>query len=255
MIISRNNRFSMGRYRSLLIAAAILCGAFAAQAADPGAIEVVASNFGTGEFTLRVPSSEKPLELYWAAAWADDTADYAQWRAPLFLQSIPAGTTEVTVTVPGFSPDAASRFFLADPDNATVTRPVTVIGGKDGDGHFNSAFVTGLHPDYDWKYEIVFDVPEFGSNQSWLLCNRANSGNTGGSLLLLAITTGRKMRFGYGAQSQNNSTSEIAANVRYMASIDGRTCVYSNLTGNVHFYTSQFNPYTTHYGEYSFWFG
>ena len=255
MIISRNNRFSMGRYRSLLIAAAIFCGAFAAQAADPGAIEVVASNFGTGEFTLRVPSSEKPLELYWAAAWADDTDEYSQWRAPLYLQSVPAGTTEVTVTVPGFSPDAVSRFFLADPDNATVTRPVSVIGGKDGDGHFNSAFVTGLHPDYDWKYEIVFDVPEFASNQSWLLCNRANSGNTGGSLLLLAITTGRKMRFGYGAQSQNNSTSEIAENVRYMASIDGRTCVYSNLTGNVHFYTSQFNPYTTHYGEYSFWFG
>ena len=253
MITLRNNRFFQGGFCRLLIAAAIFCGAFAAQA-EPGAIEVVAGNFGTGEFTLRVPSSEKPLELYWAAAWADDTADYSQWRAPLFLQSVPAGTTEVTVTVPGFSPDAASRFFLADPANATVTRPVSVIGGKDGDGHFNSAFVTGLHPDYDWKYEIVFDVPEFASNQSWLLCNRSTSGNAG-SLLLLAITTGHKMRFGYGTQAQNNSTSEIAADVRYMASIDGRTCVYSNLTGNVHFYTSQFNPYTTHYGEYSFWFG
>ena len=33
MMTSRNNRFSMGRYRSLLIAAAIFCGAFAAQAA------------------------------------------------------------------------------------------------------------------------------------------------------------------------------------------------------------------------------
>ena len=145
MIISRNNRFSMGRYRSFLIAAAIFCGAFAAQA-EPGAIEVVASNFGTGEFTLRVPSSEKPLELYWATAWADDTDEYSQWRAPVFLSNIPAGTTEVTVTVPGFSPDAASRFFRADPDNAVVTRPVTVIGGKDSSGHFNSAFVTGLHP-------------------------------------------------------------------------------------------------------------
>ena len=38
MIISRNNGFSMGRYRSLLIAAAVLCGAFAASAfpADAG---------------------------------------------------------------------------------------------------------------------------------------------------------------------------------------------------------------------------
>ena len=38
MIISRNNGFSMGRYRSLLIAAAVLCGAFVASAfpADAG---------------------------------------------------------------------------------------------------------------------------------------------------------------------------------------------------------------------------
>ena len=38
MIISRNNGFSMGRYRSLLIAAAVLCGTFAASAfpADAG---------------------------------------------------------------------------------------------------------------------------------------------------------------------------------------------------------------------------
>ena len=57
-----------GNYRSLLIAAAIFCGAFAARAADLGAIEVVASNLGTGEFSLRIPASEKPLELYWAAA-------------------------------------------------------------------------------------------------------------------------------------------------------------------------------------------
>ena len=35
MITSRNNRFSMGNYRSLLIAAAIFCGAFAAWAASP----------------------------------------------------------------------------------------------------------------------------------------------------------------------------------------------------------------------------
>ena len=73
MMTSRNDRFLKGGFSGLMIAAAILCGAFAAQAADPGAIEVVAGNFGTGEFTLRVPASEKPLELYWAAAWADDT--------------------------------------------------------------------------------------------------------------------------------------------------------------------------------------
>ena len=38
MILSRNNGFSMGRYRSLLIAAAVLCGTFAASAfpADAG---------------------------------------------------------------------------------------------------------------------------------------------------------------------------------------------------------------------------
>ena len=70
MITSQNNRFSMGggNYRIILTAAAIFCGAFAAQAADPAAIEVVASNLGTGEFSLRIPASEKPLELYWAAA-------------------------------------------------------------------------------------------------------------------------------------------------------------------------------------------
>ena len=145
-----NSMQKVSMIKTLAAAAALTAGAV--QAADPGAIEVVASNFSTGEFTLRVPSSAKPLELYWAAAWADDTADYSQWRAPVFLQDVPAGTTEVNVAVPGFQPDVASRFFLADPDNAAVTRPVTVIGGKDGDGHFNSAFVTGLHPNYDWKY-------------------------------------------------------------------------------------------------------
>ena len=100
-------------YRSLLIASAIFFGVFSVQAALPGAIEIVSSEFSTGKFTLRVPASEKPLELYWAAAWADDTDEYSQWRAPVFLQDVPAGTTEVTVTVPGFNPDAASRFFLA----------------------------------------------------------------------------------------------------------------------------------------------
>jgi len=257
MIISRNNRFSMGRYRSLLIAAAIFCGAFAAQAADPGAIEVVAGNFGTGEFTLRVPTSEKPLELYWAAAWADDTADYAQWRAPLFLQSIPAGTTEVTVTVPGFSPDAASRFFLADPDNATVTRPVTVIGGKDGDGHFNSAFVTGLHPNYDWKYDLVFDVPEFASDhQAWLLCHRNNNAN-GNSLLhfIVRASNEKKLRFGYGGHNNILSANAISADVRYQAAIDGRVCVVSNLADNVLFDTLTANTSVQNYGEYWFWFG
>ena len=40
MIISRNNRFSMGRYRSLLIAAAIFCGASAARAEDASIVPV-----------------------------------------------------------------------------------------------------------------------------------------------------------------------------------------------------------------------
>lgn len=229
---------------------------FAAQAADPGAIEVVASNLGTGEFTLRVPVSAKPLELYWAAAWADDTADYAQWRAPVFLQDVPAGTTEMTVTVPGFNSDAASRFFLADPDNAAVTRPVTVIGGKDGDGHFNSAFVTGLHPNYDWKYDLVFDVPEFDSNQAWLLCHRNSNGNNNSLLhFIVRASNEKKLRFGYGGHNNILSASAISADVKYQAAIDGRVCVVSNLTDNVLFYTFSANTSVQNYGEYWFWFG
>ena len=250
-------RKTMARYcRSLLAAAAILCGAFAAQA-DPGAIEVVASNFGTGEFTLRVPSSEKPLELYWAAAWADDTADYAQWRAPLYLQDVPAGTTEVTVTVPGFKPDAASRFFLADPANATVTRPVTVIGGKDSSGHFNSAFVTGLHPNYDWKYDLVFDVPEFASDhQAWLLCHRNSNGNNNSLLhFIVRASNDKRARFGHGSHHSIYSTLTIEAGVKYQAAINGRVCVVSNLADNVLFDTLTANASIQNYGEYWFWFG
>ena len=256
MITSRNDRFLKGGFIGLMIAAAVFSGAFAAQAVDLGAIEVVASNFGTGEFTLRVPASEKPLELYWAAAWADDTDEYSQWRAPVFLSNIPAGTTEVTVTVPGFNSDAASRFFLADPDNAVVTRPVTVIGGKDGDGHFNSAFVTGLHPNYDWKYDLVFDVPEFDSNQAWLLCHRNSNGNNNSLLhFIVRASNEKKLRFGYGGHNNILSASAISADVKYQAAIDGRVCVVSNLTDNVLFYTFSANTSVQNYGEYWFWFG
>lgn len=231
--------------------------AFAAQAADPGAIEVVASNLGTGEFTLRVPSSEKPLELYWATAWADDTDEYSQWRAPVFLSNIPAGTTEVTVTVPGFNSDAASRFFLADPDNAVVTRPVTVIGGKDSSGHFNSAFVTGLHPNYDWKYDLVFDVPEFASDhQAWLLCHRNSNGNNNSLLhFIVRASNDKRARFGHGSHHSIYSTPTIEAGVKYQAAIDGRVCVVSNLADNVLFDTLTANTSVQNYGEYWFWFG
>ena len=239
-----------------MLAAAAMLAAGAALADAPAEIEVVASNLGTGEFSLRIPASEKPLELYWAAAWADDTDEYSQWRAPVFLQDVPAGTTEVTVTVPGFSPDAASRFFLADPDNATVTRPVTVIGGKDGDGHFNSAFVTGLHPNYDWKYDLVFDVPEFDSNQAWLLCHRNSNGNNNSLLhFIVRASNEKKLRFGYGGHNNILSASAISADVKYQAAIDGRVCVVSNLTDNVLFYTFSANTSVQNYGEYWFWFG
>ena len=250
-----NSMQKVSMIKTLAAAAALTAGAV--QAADPGAIEVVASNFGTGEFTLRVPTSEKPLELYWAAAWADDTDEYSQWRAPVFLQDVPAGTTEVTVTVPGFNSDAASRFFLADPDNAVVTRPVAVIGGKDSSGHFNSAFVTGLHPNYDWKYDLVFDVPEFASDhQAWLLCNRNNNAN-GNSLLhfIVRASNDKRARFGHGSHHSIYSTPKIEAGVKYQAAINGRVCVVSNLADNVLFDTLTANASIQNYGEYWFWFG
>ena len=250
-----NSMQKVSMIKTLAAAAALTAGAVLA--ADPGAIEVVARNFGTGEFTLRVPASEKPLELYWAAAWADDTADYAQWRAPVFLSNIPAGTTEVIVTVPGFNSDAASRFFLADPDNAVVTRPVTVIGGKDSSGHFNSAFVTGLHPNYDWKYDLVFDVPEFASDhQAWLLCHRNSNGNNNSLLhFIVRASNDKRVRFGHGSHHFIYSTPTIEAGVKYQAAINGRVCVVSNLADNVLFDTLTANASIQNYGEYWFWFG
>ena len=249
-----NSMQKVSMIKTLAAAAALTAGAV--QAEDPAAIEVVASNFGTGEFTLRVPASEKPLELYWATAWADDTDEYSQWRAPVFLSNVPAGTTEVTVTVPGFQPDVASRFFLADPDNAAVTRPVTVIGGKDGDGHFNSAFVTGLHPNYDWKYDLVFDVPEFDSNQAWLLCHRNSNGNNNSLLhFIVRASNEKKLRFGYGGHNNILSANAISADVMYQAAIDGRVCVVSNLADNVLFDTLTANTSVQNYGNYYFWFG
>ena len=248
-----NSMQKVSMIKTLAAAAALTAGAVLA--ADPGAIEIVASNFGTGEFTLRVPSSEKPLELYWAAAWADDTDDYSQWCAPVFVADIPAGTSEVTVTVPEYSVNDTARFFLADPANATVTRPVSVIGGKNG-SDFDSAFVTGLHPNYDWKYDLVFDVPEFGSNQAWLLCNRNNNYNQNSLLhFIVQNSSAKKLRFGYGTHNNIVSTSAISANVMYQAAINGRVCVVSNLTDNVLFYTFIANASTANYGEFSFWFG
>ena len=249
--------WSVVRSTKMLAAAAVLA-AGAALADAPAEIEIVAGNFGTGEFTLRVPTSEKPLELYWAAAWADDTDEYAQWRAPVFLQDVPAGTTEVTVTVPGFKPDAASRFFLADPDNAVVTRPVTLTGGKDGSGNYKSAFITGLHPNYDWRYELVFDVPEFKSNQAWLLCHRLNSSNSGGSLLHFIVrnSTDKRLRFGYGASHSIYSSSAISADVKYRATINRNVFTVSNLNDNVNFCTVNLTASSANYATgYNLWFG
>ena len=260
MIISRNNRFSMGggNYRIFLIAAAIFCGAFAARAADPGAIEVVASNLGTGEFSLRIPASEKSLELYWAAAWADDTADYAQWRDPVFLTDVAAGTTEVNVTVPGFLADATSRFFLADPANATVTRHEYHTGGKDGNGKYKSAFITGLHPNWNWRYELVFDVSEF-SDHSWVLCHRKNNSNSGGSLLHFIVrnaSENQKLRFGYATDWKKYSESAIVADKKYQATIDKNVFTVSNLTDNASFCTESLAASTDDYATgYNLWFG
>lgn len=245
-------------YRSLLIASAIFFGVFSVQAALPGAIEIVSSEFSTGKFTLRVPVSEKPLELYWAAAWADDTEDYTQWRSPVFLTEVPAGATEVNVTVPNFNIDTSSRFFLADPANATVTRPVSVIGGKDSSGFFNSAFVTCLHPNYDWKYDIVFDVPEFvSSHQAWILCNRNSSANNNSLLhFVVRASNEKKLRFGYNTYNNILSTSQITKGVKYRAAIDKNVCVVSNITDNILFEGIVASTHAPqNFGEYWFWFG
>ena len=75
---------------------------FAASAfAEPAEIEFGAIDVAAGTFTLQFPAADKALELYYAEAWADDSLDdYEQWRAPVFVADIPAGTSEVTVTVP-----------------------------------------------------------------------------------------------------------------------------------------------------------
>ena len=224
--------------------------------AEPAGIEFGAIDVAAGTFTLQFPAADKALELYYAEAWADDSpADYSQWRAPVFLRDIPAGMTEATVTVSEFQSGDTARFFLADPANATVTRPVSVIGGKNG-SDFDSAFVTGLHPNYDWKYDLVFDVPEFGSNQAWLLCNRNNNYNQNSLLhFIVQNSSAKKLRFGHGTHNNIVSTSAISANVMYQAAINGRVCVVSNLTDNVLFYTFTANASTANYGEFSFWFG
>ena len=233
--------------------------AFAASTfAEPAGIEFGAIDVATGTFTLQFPAVDKALELYYAEAWADDSLDdYEQWRAPVFVADIPAGTSEVTVTVPEYSVNDTARFFLADPANATVTRPVSVIGGKDSSGHFNSAFVTGLHPNYDWKYDLVFDVSEFASDhQAWLLCHRNSNGNNNSLLhFIVRASNDKRVRFGHGSHHSIYSTPMIEAGVKYQAAIDGRVCVVSNLADNVLFDTLTANTSVQNYGEYWFWFG
>ncbi|MBR2940584.1 MAG: hypothetical protein IKC14_04665, partial [Kiritimatiellae bacterium] len=243
---------------SAALAATMAAAPVLAAQAEPGAIEVVAGNYGTGEFTLRVPASEKPLELYWAAAWADDTDEYAQWRDPVFLTDVAAGTTEVAVTVPSFKADVASRFFLADPANATVTRHEYHTGGKDGSGYYKSAFITGLHPNWDWSYELVFDVAEFAKH-SWVLCHRKNNSNSGGSLLHFIVrdSTDKRLRFGYAAtQGVYSLNTQVAVGVKYQATIDKNVFTVSNLTDNVSFYTVALTASTDDYETgYNLWFG
>ena len=164
----------------------------------------------------------------------------------------------MNVNVPGFKADAASRFFLADPDNATVTRPVTLAGGKDGSGNYKSAFITGLHPNWDWRYELVFDVTEFKSNQAWLLCHRLNSSNSGGSLLHFVVrnSTDKHLRFGYGTSDSIYSSSAISADVKYRATINRNVFTVSNLNDNVNFYTVNLTASAANYNTgYNLWFG
>ena len=67
MIISRNNRFSMGRYRSLLIAAAIFCGASAARAEDASIVPV------TGYEILEYLESSGTQYIDTGVVYANDT--------------------------------------------------------------------------------------------------------------------------------------------------------------------------------------
>ena len=151
-----------------------------------------------------------------------------------------------------------NKVFLADPANATVTRPVTLAGGKDGSDNYKSAFITGLHPNYDWRYELVFDVPEFKSNQAWLLCHRLNSSNSGGSLLhfIVRSSTDKRLRFGYGASHSIYSSSAISADVKYRATINRNVFTVSNLNDNVNFCTVNLTASSANYATgYNLWFG
>lgn len=243
-----------------VVAFALTAVAGIAEAASE--IRIVNSDPTTGEFTLQFDAAQKNLQLYFAKAGEDDNPAVTDtWRNPLFLRDVPAGETELTVTVPGWTAEGTSRFFLADPDEALVTRHDYLIGGKDSSGYHNSAFVTGLHPNYDWKYEIVYLVPELPnpSYQSWIFCHRQDNSNNG-SVIALAVRAEEVMRFAYGPGGDNGrdvrTTNKISANVLYQASIDGRTCVYSNLTAGVEFEKVVADIYTTTFGvNYIFAFG
>lgn len=225
--------------------------------AAPAEIEIGEANPATGEVSLRFSPASEALQLYCAKMWADDTAEnYTQWRDPIFLMDIPVGTEEVNIVIPKFQAEDKVRFFLADPDLAVVTRPVTVIGGKNANGDFNSAFITGLHPNYNWKYEIIFDVPEFAGNQAWLLCHRDSNHNSN-SLIHFNVrpSNDKRIRFGYGKTNSIYSNKTISENVLYQAFINERICVVSNLTEGVQFCVLSGDLSTTDYGQYNLWFG
>ena len=249
--------------KSFVVSAALVCGAVAAFA-SPKNIEVV-SRGDDGSFMLRLPASEIDLQLYYATSGENDpwVVDASHWRNPHFIQDVTAGTTDLMVTLPPVHAADAVCFFLADPARATVRRVSYLIGGKDDNGKFNSAFLTGLHPDRDWRYEIAFAVPGFQLGQGWLLCHRDGAANKN-SRLLLAVRgangndNDKRMRFGYGDKDNGDNvqtTKQISENVIYQASINGNVCVYSNLTEDVEFERVQAPATTTAYKRFDLCFG
>lgn len=256
----RESREAMNVVKRMTIAAIAAMGLTVAQA-TPSEIQVVSDNCETGEFTLRLPAADRELALYSVVAnGSDSLAELSQWRNPHFVQTVPAGTTDLSVTIPPVGNHESYRFILADPELATVSRVSCLIGGKDANGKFNSAFLTGLHPNWDWRYEIAFSVPEFGTGQSWLLCHRDSSQNKN-SLLLLAVrgangqANDKKLRFGHGSTADKATSGIISEGVVYQASIDGRKCVYTNLTTGFEFERVETDSYVTDYGFYSLCFG
>lgn len=240
-----------------MFAAAVAATGMVSALADSVEIEIVSADRETGEYTLRLPTAKKDLQLYFVSVKAregDSALDRGNWRNPRFLQTVPAGTSELTVCVPEEKSRIYGSFFLADPERATVRRVKYLIGGKKDNGAFDSAFLTGLHPNRDWRYEIVFSVPEFSDvNQGWLFCHR-DSGSSLHSVIALGVkgtaagSESRRLRFGFGpnthpADVDRQTQNGISAGVVYQASINGPTCVYSNLTEGIEFETVQAGEY------------